>query len=109
MSCVVLRLLVEEFLRQRCAEPVAVSYQFDATHEVTVETLVSLLQGRRVLCRGRRPCEYILERLFSLDAKGRRTVFVQLPLHVSSMKRHGPTWLLHTRRSSVRSRAVADV
>ena len=45
MSCVVLRLRVEEFLRQRCAESVVVSYQSDATHQITVETLVSLLQG----------------------------------------------------------------
>ena len=69
MSCVVLAVRTEGFLRQRCAELVAVSYQFDATAEVTVETLVSLLQGCHVLRRGRRPCNYLLERLFTFDTK----------------------------------------
>ena len=78
MSCVVLR-VHGRFLRQRCAEPVAVSYQADATPEVIVETLVSLLQGRRVLRRGRQPCEYLLKRLFAFDRKGGRTVLFACP------------------------------
>ena len=70
MCCVVLRLRMERFLRQRCADPVAVSYQSDAT----LETLVSLLQDRCVLWRGRRPFEYLQERLFGFDKTGGRTV-----------------------------------
>ena len=42
MSCVVLLLRMEEFLRQRCAERLAVSYQSGAAPEVIVKTLVSL-------------------------------------------------------------------
>ena len=50
MSCVcVRRLRVEGFLRQSCAELVAVLYQSNVFPEVTLDTLVSLLQGRRVL------------------------------------------------------------
>ena len=65
---------MEGFLRQDWAEPVAVSCQSDASPEATLETLVSLLRGRRVLRRGRRPCEYLLERLLAFDTKGGRTI-----------------------------------
>ena len=58
MNCIVLWLRVEEFLRQSCAEPVAVSYQSDFS------ALVSLLQGRRVRQQKRQPCKYLLERCF---------------------------------------------
>ena len=65
MSCVALRLRMAEFVRQRCAEPVASSYQPEAAPE-TLETLVSLLQGRRVL-----------QRILAFDTKGSNT-FVRL-------------------------------
>ena len=58
ISCVLLRLRVEKFCG-RCAEPVGVSCQ----SEVTVDTLVSLLQRRRVRQPERQPCKYFLERL----------------------------------------------
>ena len=61
------------------AKPVAVSHQSDATPEVTVGTLVLLLQGRRVLWRGRRPCECLPERLLAFDTKGGRTVLFACP------------------------------
>ena len=38
--------------------------------EVTVDTLVSLLQGRRVRQQNRQPCKYLLERFFSSNTKG---------------------------------------
>ena len=110
MSCVGLRVRMEGFLRQRCAELVAVSYQSDATPGVTVETLVSLLQGRRVRQQKRQPCKYLLEPLFAVDTKdGPTVVFPFFAPHVSLIKRHGPTWLLHTRRSCIPSLSVADV
>ena len=69
---------MEKFLRQRCAEPVAVSYQSDATSEVTVETWDSVLQGpaffgedvdRRVSSRA----------LIRIQHEGWSNSFVRLP------------------------------
>ena len=108
VSRVLLRLRIEEFLVQRCAQLVAVSNKSDATPEAAVQTLASLVQGRRVLRRGRRPCENPPERLFAFYTKGFSNI-CSLALHVSLIKRHGPIWLLHTQRSCIPSRSFADV
>ena len=109
MSRVVLRLLMGEFLQQRRAEPVAVSYQSDAIPEVTVETLVSLLQGRRVLWQSHRQCKYLPRAFDRVRHEGWSNNFVRLPCTYHRKKRHGPTCLLHAIRSCIPSRSVTDV
>ena len=42
--------------------------------EVTVHTLVSLLQGRRVRQQKRQPCKYHLDRFFAFNTKDGRTM-----------------------------------
>ena len=77
MSCVVLRLLMEEFLLSRCAESVAVSYQSDAVPDVNVETLDSLLQGRRVRQQKKNANHAsTLKSVYSLSTQSGRTVFL---------------------------------
>ena len=71
----VLRMRVEVFFRQGFAEPVAVSYQSNVFPEVTLDTLVSLLQGCRVLQQKRQPCKCLLERFFAFNTKDGRTIF----------------------------------
>ena len=46
--------------------------------EVTVDALVSLLQGRRVRQQKRQPCMYLLERFLTFNTKSGRTVFSDL-------------------------------
>ena len=64
--------------------------------EVILEALVSLLRGRRVLRRGRRPCEYLLERLLAFDMKGGRTVLFACPARLIDKTGMDHNWPQHT-------------
>ena len=74
------------------------SYPSDATPEVTVETPVSLLQGRRVGQQNVNNASIF----WSVPWHSTQRMveqFSRLALHVSSIKRHDSTWLQHTKRS----------
>ena len=58
--------------------------------------LVLLLHGRRVLWRGRRPCESLPERLFAFDTKGGRTVLFACRALLIDKTACTP-WLQHTK------------
>ena len=90
MSGVALRLLMEEFSRQRCAKLVAVSYQSNATPDVTVETLVS-------------------SGAYSHSTQRVVEQFCSLAVQVSSIKRHGPTWLQRTNRVCIALRIISGL
>ena len=90
-----------------CAELVAVSYQ-----SVLFLRLLWTLWLR--YCRAAMFVSKTSTVQVSLGAfrriqhQGWSNKFFRFALHVSPMKRHGPLWLHHTKRSSIPSRSVAD-
>ena len=79
MSCVVMRVRVEVFFFGSVVQSLSQCHsQSDATPEVTVETLVSLLHDGRALRGGRRPCDDPSGALIRVRLEGWNSLFACL-------------------------------
>jgi hypothetical protein len=78
-----LRSRVENFLRRHSHSPMSVSYQSDATPEITVERFATNVDGHRIVRNGKRTGEYLLERLFACSATGEHCVMFRDPCMLS--------------------------
>jgi len=80
---VALRNRMEAFLRFHCGGPVAVTYQSDATPEITFQRHDVEVAGRRLQRGGYQTGEYLLDRLFAVAPSGQQCVLFRCPLRLA--------------------------